>query len=89
MFAFRSENPPYRLQQRVQTAQVLADGAAEDRDTPSEATLQAEEIEGPALVGAYFRKGYAWAEAHGVMAAGQCPTRAISAYSGSYPAAAK
>ena len=62
------------LIQRVQTSQILADAAAEDRDTPSEATLQAEEIEGPALVAAYFRKGFAWAETHGVTAAGQCPT---------------
>jgi len=62
------------LQQRVQTAQIVADAAADDRDTPSEATLQAEEIEGPALVGAYYLKGYVWAEAHGVTAAGQCQT---------------
>jgi hypothetical protein len=60
------------LQQRLQTAQIVADAAAADRDPPSEATLQHEDIEGPEVIAAYYRQGYAWAEAHGVEKAAEC-----------------
>jgi hypothetical protein len=59
--------------QRGQTDQAVADTAAADRDPPSKAMLQHEEIDGPEVVAAYFRQGYAWAEAHGIGKASDCP----------------
>ena len=44
------------LQRRVEGAGMVADAAA-DRDAPEEATLQGEDIDGPAPVDAYFRQG--------------------------------
>jgi hypothetical protein len=60
------------LWQRARRAEIGADAAAADRDAPGEATLRGEIIDGPAVTGAYFREGYAWAEAHGVADQAYC-----------------
>jgi hypothetical protein len=61
------------LQGRVQEDRNAEAAAAEDRDTPSEAKLRAQLIEGPDIVALYFKQGYAWAQAHNVTTASQCP----------------
>ena len=52
----------------------MADAAAADRDPSDEATFQGEEFDGPAVVAAYFRQGYAWAQAHAITGADMCPS---------------
>jgi hypothetical protein len=64
----------FDLHRRGVAAKIVADAEAEDRDTPSEATLQGDLIDGPDVVAAYFRQGYVWAQDHGVTASAKCPS---------------
>jgi hypothetical protein len=62
----------HALQQSLQAPRINATATALNRDRPDEAILQGEDIDGPADIGAYFREGYAWAQAHGVSVAALC-----------------
>jgi len=62
------------LRKRIEIDQNVAAAEAEDRDTPDEATLQHQLVEGPAVVGLYVQQGYTWAEAHALTREAQCLT---------------